>query len=163
MPLVLHKIRCFRHHLSTLFYNQLRKYGEVSTTTTATSASAAPATSKIVRVNFINRNGDVKSIEGKVGENLMTLARQHNIEIEGACEASLACSTCHVYVEEKFYDQLPPACEAEEDMLDLAVFLQENSRLSCQITLTEELDGMKVTLPKATRNFYVDGHVPQPH
>ncbi|VDQ10332.1 unnamed protein product [Trichobilharzia regenti] len=59
----------------------------------------------------------------------MTLARQHSIEIEGACEASLACSTCHVYVEEKFYDQLPPASEAEEDMLDLAVFLQENSRL----------------------------------
>nr|CAH8863634.1 unnamed protein product [Trichobilharzia regenti] len=165
MPLVLPKIRCFRHHFSTLFYNQLRKYGGDSTTATSAAAAnaAAPSASKIVRVNFIDRNGDIKSIEGKVGENLMTLARQHSIEIEGACEASLACSTCHVYVEEKFYDQLPPASEAEEDMLDLAVFLQENSRLSCQITLTEELDGMKVTLPKATRNFYVDGHVPQPH
>ncbi|CAH8618671.1 unnamed protein product [Heterobilharzia americana] len=127
------------------------------------SEDSTTCDSKIVRIQFVDRVGNVKQIEGKVDDNLMTLARQHNIEIEGACEASLACSTCHVYIDQKFYNQLPPASEEEEDMLDLAVFLQENSRLSCQIFLTKELDGMKVTLPRATRNFYVDGHVPQPH
>ncbi|CAH8611370.1 unnamed protein product [Schistosoma bovis] len=116
-----------------------------------------------VNVRFVDRNGNTRHLEGEVGDNLMVLARRHNIEIEGACEGSLACSTCHVYIDQKFYDLLPPASEGEEDMLDLAVFLQENSRLSCQIVLTKELNGMTITLPKATRNFYVDGHIPQPH
>ncbi|KER24644.1 hypothetical protein T265_07741 [Opisthorchis viverrini] len=102
-------------------------------------------------------------MKGKVGDNLMYLAHRHNVEIEGACEASLACSTCHVYVSSPYYDMLPEPVEEEEDMLDLAVFLRDNSRLSCQIYLTKELDGMTITLPKATRNFYVDGHVPKPH
>ncbi|CAH8542874.1 unnamed protein product [Schistosoma turkestanicum] len=119
--------------------------------------------SKIVNVQFVDRHGNTRHVEGTVGDNLMILARQHNIEIEGACEGSLACSTCHVYINQKYFDLLPSASEGEEDMLDLAVFLQENSRLSCQVILTKELDGMIVTLPKATRNFYVDGHIPQPH
>ncbi|CAB3984464.1 adrenodoxin, mitochondrial [Paramuricea clavata] len=93
----------------------------------------------------------------------MYLAHRHNVEIEGACEASLACSTCHVYVKQEYFDILPEPEEGEEDMLDLAPFLQENSRLSCQIILTKEMDGIEVMLPKATRNFYVDGHIPQPH
>lgn len=83
--------------------------------------------------------------------------------MEGACEASLACSTCHVYVDNEYFDRLPEPEEGEEDMLDLAALLQVNSRLGCQITLTKELEGLTVTLPKMTRNFYVDGHVPKPH
>ncbi|TPP58499.1 Adrenodoxin-type ferredoxin [Fasciola gigantica] len=93
----------------------------------------------------------------------MYLLQRNNLEVEGACEASLACSTCHVYVCHPFYDKLPEPIEAEDDMLDQAVFLKDNSRLSCQIILTKDLDGIEVTLPKATRNFYVDGHVPKPH
>lgn len=88
---------------------------------------------------------------------------RHNVEIEGACEASLACCTCHVYVDEKYFDLLPEPKEEEEDMLDMAPVLKPTSRLSCQITLSKELDGLRVTLPKITRNFYVDGHVPEPH
>ncbi|XP_034854564.1 ferredoxin-2, mitochondrial isoform X2 [Mirounga angustirostris] len=80
-----------------------------------------------------------------------------------ACEASLACSTCHVYVSEDHLDLLPPPTEREDDMLDMAPLLQENSRLGCQIVLTPELEGAEFTLPKITRNFYVDGHVPKPH
>ncbi|XP_059775811.1 ferredoxin-2, mitochondrial isoform X1 [Balaenoptera ricei] len=80
-----------------------------------------------------------------------------------ACEASLACSTCHVYVSEDHLDLLPPPDEREDDMLDMAPLLQENSRLGCQIVLTPELEGAEFTLPKITRNFYVDGHVPKPH
>ncbi|KAK4468498.1 hypothetical protein MN116_007700 [Schistosoma mekongi] len=153
---VLHKMPSFHHltlpkHCLRSVLLNLRKFSENSTP------------SQIVNVQFVDRNGNVKHVNGKVGDNLMTLARQHDIEIEGACEGSLACSTCHVYIDHKFYDLLPPPSEEEEDMLDLAIFLQENSRLSCQITLTKELNGMKATLPKATRNFYVDGHVPQTH
>lgn len=81
----------------------------------------------------------------------------------GACEASLACTTCHVYVDPRYADTLPRPVEREDDLLDMAPFLQENSRLSCQIVLSKELDGMVLTLPRATRNFYVDGHKPKPH
>ena len=91
-----------------------------------------------------------------------SIPTRYKIEMEGACEASKACTTCHVYVH-KFMDNLPPADEAEDDLLDMAPYLKENSRLGCQIVLTKALDGIKVELPKATRNFYVDGHVPQPH
>lgn len=93
----------------------------------------------------------------------MYLAHKHDIEIEGACEASLACCTCHVYVDEEYCDLLEEPCEDEEDMLDMAPELQENSRLSCQIILEKKIDGIVVELPRITRNFYVDGHVPQPH
>nr|XP_012137213.1 PREDICTED: adrenodoxin-like protein, mitochondrial isoform X3 [Megachile rotundata] len=87
----------------------------------------------------------------------------YGIELEGACEASLACSTCHVYVHSDYMDKLPPSEEKEEDLLDLAPFLKENSRLGCQIILTKELDGIELQIPKGTRNFYVDGHTPAPH
>lgn len=86
-----------------------------------------------------------------------------HLPLPGACEASLACSTCHVYVSEDHLDLLPPPDEREDDMLDMAPLLQENSRLGCQIVLTPELEGAEFTLPKITRNFYVDGHVPKPH
>ena len=66
----------------------------------------------------------------QVGDNAMYVAQKHDIDIEGACEASLACCTCHVYVEGDFFDQLEEAEEEEEDMLDLAPFLKENSRLN---------------------------------
>jgi len=115
-----------------------------------------------VSVRVIDRNGITHDIKGDVGENVMYLAQKHDLDIEGACEASLACCTCHVYVE-KHFDLMDDIEEEEEDMLDLAPFLKENSRLSCQIILTKELDGLVVKLPSATRNFYVDGHKPSHH
>ncbi|KAF7632957.1 2Fe-2S ferredoxin-type domain-containing protein [Meloidogyne graminicola] len=118
---------------------------------------------EVVNLTYINREGKLKKVKGKVGDNAMYLAHRYNIEIEGACEASLACCTCHVYVDEKYYDKLPAPVEDEEDMLDMAPLLKPNSRLSCQIILKKELEGMTLTLPKITRNFYVDGHVPEPH
>ena len=81
----------------------------------------------------------------------------------GACEASLACSTCHVIVDPEYYSRLEEPVEDEEDMLDLAPALTPHSRLGCQIILDKHLDGIRVTLPPITRNFYVDGHKPQPH
>ncbi|XP_012219386.1 adrenodoxin-like protein 1, mitochondrial [Linepithema humile] len=117
----------------------------------------------VVNVTFIDKNGKKFSVRGKVGDNVLYLAHRYEIEMEGACEASLACTTCHVYVHHDYTEKLPIAEEKEEDLLDLAPFLKENSRLGCQIILTKELDGIELRLPKATRNFYVDGHTPAPH
>ncbi|OWF37677.1 adrenodoxin-like protein, mitochondrial [Mizuhopecten yessoensis] len=118
---------------------------------------------EVVNIVYITRSGERIPIRGKVGDNAMYLAHRYGIELEGACEASLACSTCHVYVHEDYSDRLPEPQEEEDDMLDMAVFLKENSRLGCQIVLNKDLEGMELSLPQATRNFYVDGHVPQPH
>ncbi|KAJ8921637.1 hypothetical protein NQ315_010546 [Exocentrus adspersus] len=118
---------------------------------------------EIVNVVFIDKSGKRTCIQGKIGDNLLYLAHRYEIPMEGACEASLACTTCHVYVQSNHFDNLPEATETEEDLLDMAPFLKENSRLGCQIILTKELDGLEVELPKATRNFYVDGHTPRPH
>uniref|UniRef100_A0A3B5LRE1 Ferredoxin-2, mitochondrial n=1 Tax=Xiphophorus couchianus TaxID=32473 RepID=A0A3B5LRE1_9TELE len=111
-----------------------------------------------VNVVYIDRSGERIPVKAKVGDNVLYLAHKHGIDLEGegACEASLACSTCHVYVNSAHLDK-------EDDMLDMAPMLQENSRLGCQIILTPDLDGIELTLPKVTRNFYVDGHVPKPH
>ncbi|XP_055069245.1 ferredoxin-2, mitochondrial isoform X3 [Misgurnus anguillicaudatus] len=116
-----------------------------------------------INVVYIDRSGQRIQVKGKVGDNVLHLAHKHGIDLEGACEASLACSTCHVYVKSEYYDKLPEPEEREDDMLDMAPMLQENSRLGCQIVLTPELDGIELTLPKVTRNFYVDGHIPKPH
>nr|CAH0105362.1 unnamed protein product [Daphnia galeata] len=118
---------------------------------------------EVVNITFIDKEGKLRPVRGKVGDNVLYLAHRYGIELEGACEASLACSTCHVYVQEKYYDKLSEAKEEEEDMLDMAPGLKPNSRLGCQIILSHELEGMVLKLPTITRNFYVDGHVPQPH
>uniref|UniRef100_A0AC35TTD6 2Fe-2S ferredoxin-type domain-containing protein n=1 Tax=Rhabditophanes sp. KR3021 TaxID=114890 RepID=A0AC35TTD6_9BILA len=118
---------------------------------------------EVVNIKYILRDGTQKQIRGKVGDNVMYLAHRYGIELEGACEASLACSTCHVYVDDNFTEKIPEPKEEEEDMLDLAPVVKPNSRLSCQIILNKELEGLVITLPKITRNFYVDGHVPEPH
>lgn len=76
---------------------------------------------------------------------------------------SLACSTCHVILEDDIFDNLEPAEDEEEDMLDLAFGLTPTSRLGCQVIVDESFANTKIVLPKATRNFYVDGHVPKPH
>ena len=86
-----------------------------------------------VNVTFINKMGERIPVRGKVGDNVLYLAHRYGIEMEGACEASLDCTTCHIYVHHNFLDKLPTAEEKEEDLLDLAPFLKENSRLGKQI------------------------------
>lgn len=116
-----------------------------------------------VNITFITKDGTSIPVRGKVGDNLMYLAHRYEIPMEGACEASLACTTCHVYVQSDHFNKLSEATETEEDLLDMAPFLKENSRLGCQIILNKSLEGLRIELPKATRNFYVDGHTPKPH
>jgi len=102
---------------------------------------------------FIDRTGGRHEVEAPIGLSVLEIAHRNNIDIEGACEGSLACSTCHVIVDAEWYDLLKDASEDEEDMLDLAFGLTRTSRLGCQIIITEELDGLTVTLPAATRNM----------
>lgn len=104
------------------------------------------------KMTFVYPDGSEQVVEAPVGISVLEVARMFDIPIEGACEGSLACSTCHVIVDEEYFDQLDEASEDEEDMLDLAFGLKPTSRLGCQIMLSDALDGLKVRLPSATRN-----------
>jgi 2Fe-2S ferredoxin len=95
-------------------------------------------------------------VEAPVGLSVLEIAHRNNIDIEGACEGSLACSTCHVIVADDWFETLEEASEDEEDMLDLAFGLTATSRLGCQIIITEEMDGLTVALPQETRNMLLD-------
>jgi ferredoxin, 2Fe-2S len=102
---------------------------------------------------FIERDGNEREVDAPLGLSVLEVAHRNDIDIEGACEGSLACSTCHVIVDPEWYELLKDATEDEEDMLDLAFNLSKTSRLGCQIIITEELDGLTVRLPAATRNL----------
>ena len=99
------------------------------------------------RVVFVEKDGARREVETPAGLSILEIAHANDIDIEGACEGSLACATCHVIVETDWYPRLEPASEDEEDMLDLAFGLSKTSRLGCQIRMTEELDGLVVQLP----------------
>lgn len=108
--------------------------------------------------------GERITVREPEGTSILEAAHRNEIDLEGACEASLACSTCHVIVDDPtVFESLPEASDEEEDMLDLAFGLTETSRLGCQIMLRSEIDGIVVRLPSATRNMAVDGHKPKPH
>ena len=108
------------------------------------------------QITFLLRDGRPQTVEAPLGLSVLEIAHKNDIDLEGACEGSLACSTCHIIVSEDDFDRLDIATEPEEDMLDLAFGLTSTSRLGCQIIMREELDGLTVSLPKATRNMMVD-------
>ncbi|HXZ02772.1 MAG TPA: ferredoxin family 2Fe-2S iron-sulfur cluster binding protein [Stellaceae bacterium] len=107
----------------------------------------------MAKMVFIERDGTRREVDAPIGLSVLEIAHKHGVDIEGACEGSLACSTCHVIVDAKWYELLKEASEDEEDMLDLAFGLTKTSRLGCQIIMSEELDGLTVKLPQATRNL----------
>ena len=109
------------------------------------------------RMTFIDPDGTRHEVEAPVGLSVLEIAHRNNIDLEGACEGSLACSTCHVIVDPEDFERLADPTEDEEDMLDLAFGLKPTSRLGCQIIITEELDGLTVTLPAETRNMMQEG------
>lgn len=122
------------------------------------------ANTETISVTFVDKYGEEKIIKVPVGMSMLEAAHENDIDLEGACEGSLACSTCHVIVMDVgYYNKLPEPTDEENDMLDLAFGLTEMSRLGCQVIAEPELDGMRVALPAATRNFAVDGYVPKPH
>ena len=108
----------------------------------------------MIKVTFISTGGDNEQIvEAKEGACLLDLAQAAGLPLEGTCEGQMACSTCHVVIDKEWFDKLPRASEDEEDMLDLASGARRTSRLSCQITLTAEMDGMIVNIPAESRNM----------
>ena len=107
-----------------------------------------------MRVTFIHADGKGRTdAEANPGDILLDVAQAHLMPLEGTCEGQMACSTCHVIVEKADFDRLPPASEEEEDMLDLAAGVRHTSRLSCQIVLTDAMDGLTVHIPAESRNM----------
>ncbi|KAK0751927.1 adrenodoxin [Schizothecium vesticola] len=138
--------------LSAVFRSQIRAF----------SASPAarhghvdpPKPGEGLKVTFIDKDGVSIPLEVNEGDNLLDIAQAHDVEMEGACGGSCACSTCHVIVaDQEFYDQMPEPDDDENDMLDLAFGLTDTSRLGCQVVMKKELDGLVVKLPSMTRNM----------
>lgn len=102
---------------------------------------------------FIERDGTRREVDAPLGLSVLEIAHKHGVDIEGACEGSLACSTCHVIVEGNWFATLAGPTEDEEDMLDLAFGLEKTSRLGCQIVMSDALDGLVVRLPAGSRNL----------
>ncbi len=108
------------------------------------------------RMTFIETGGKRREVDAPLGLSVLDIAHLHGIDIEGACEGCLACSTCHVVVDDEWSDALKEPTEEEEDMLDLAFGLTATSRLGCQIVMTDELDGLTVKLPDSVRNMLLE-------
>lgn len=106
------------------------------------------------KVTFVEKDGSEVTFEVADGDNLLDIAQSNDLEMEGACGGSCACSTCHVVVAtEEMFDKMEEPSDDENDMLDLAFGLTETSRLGCQVCMSKELDGLVVKLPSMTRNL----------
>ncbi|XP_062571507.1 adrenodoxin-like isoform X1 [Saccostrea cucullata] len=114
------------------------------------STSPKPFANEAVTVHFIMPDGSRVSANSKVGENLLDIIVDNDIDIDGfgACEGTLACSTCHLIFSKEDYDRIPDKPTDEElDMLDLAYGLTDTSRLGCQVIVTKDMDGLEVKVP----------------
>ena len=103
----------------------------------------------MVQINFIDFTGQTRTVSAEEGSTVMEAALRENVPgIEAECGGACACATCHVYVDDAWLDKIPAAQPMEEDMLDFAFDVRPNSRLSCQIRVTPEIDGLVVTTPE---------------
>ncbi len=102
----------------------------------------------MTNINFKLNDGSTKIINAEDGLTLMEVARDNDLGIEGTCGGSISCCTCHLIIDEKWFEVVGPPNPDEEDMLDLAVDLQPTSRLGCQIEVKKELEGLVVKIPK---------------
>ncbi|KAL3937133.1 MAG: hypothetical protein SGBAC_007688 [Bacillariaceae sp.] len=100
-----------------------------------------------VSITYVDPDGEETTVDAEIGQNLLHVAHDNDVELEGACGAELACSTCHLVFEQDIFDKLPEMAEDEEDMLDLAFEVTDTSRLGCQILVREDFEGMKVQIP----------------
>ncbi len=101
------------------------------------------------KITYIENNGKSHTIEVANGLSVMEGAVQNNIPgIDADCGGSMACATCHVYVKEEWFNKLPKKEDGEEDMLDMAFEPKKNSRLSCQLMISDQIDGLVVNLPE---------------
>ena len=103
--------------------------------------------SETIGLRLRTPKGDIVETRGAIGDTLLRAAQAAGLPLEGTCEGQMACSTCHVVVDPEWFDRLEAASEEEEDMLDLAAGVRRTSRLSCQIELSDALDGLTVEIP----------------
>ncbi|KAK4501446.1 hypothetical protein PRZ48_007255 [Zasmidium cellare] len=128
----------------TFSTTQIQRHGDIT----------PPKPGEERRVTFIDKEGHEHTFEVADGDNLLDIAQANDLEMEGACGGSCACSTCHVIVtDDGMYDKMEEPSDDENDMLDLAFGLTETSRLGCQVEMSKELDGLVVKLPSMTRNL----------
>ena len=99
-----------------------------------------------MKIFVTDRDGNTHTLEGDSNDTLMEVIRDKSLDIEAACGGCCACATCHVYINEEWLEKLPPIDDDEESMLDQAFDVKKNSRLSCQIQLNDELDGLELEL-----------------
>src|SRR6201999_1279012 len=99
-----------------------------------------------MKINAIDRHGKTTELEGRDGWSVMEILRDGGLDIAAECGGACACATCHVYVTDGWFEKLQPRSDAEIDMLDMALAVEPNSRLSCQITCAPEIDGIAVTI-----------------
>ena len=99
-----------------------------------------------MKIIATDRKGAEHVIDGRDGWSVMEILRDAGLPVAAECGGACACATCHVYVNDGWYAKLSPPSDAEIDMLDMALAVEANSRLSCQITCSDELDGIKVTV-----------------
>jgi len=103
----------------------------------------------MVKITFIDTAGTARTVEGEVGSTVMETAIKNGVPgIEAECGGACACSTCHVYIEDAWREKVGEPSPMEEDMLDFAYEVKPNSRLSCQIKVSENLDGLTVQTPE---------------
>ena len=124
-----------------------------SSSARAVSTTAPRAMSGPIKVTFVEPDGEEYEVEAALGDHMLDVAHDNDIELEGACGGELACSTCHIILEEAYFDKLEEADEEEEDMLDLALGLTDTSRLGCQVCASPELDGMRMIIPEETSDM----------
>ncbi|KAL2810202.1 2Fe-2S ferredoxin-type domain-containing protein [Aspergillus granulosus] len=138
---------------------QLWKQAETTRSFSTTAAIqhghiTPPKPGEEINVSFIDKDGEKYDFQVSEGDNLLDIAQANDLEMEGACGGSCACSTCHVIVEDPdMFDKMEEPSDDENDMLDLAFGLTETSRLGCQVLMNKELDGLVVRLPSMTRNL----------
>ncbi len=107
----------------------------------------------MVKLVFVMPDETEKHVDADIGSTLLQLAFEYDLNIEGACEGNMACSTCHMVIAKDMFSVLPEPSEEEDEMLDLAVGLTSTSRLGCQIVVAENMEGMRIHIPRESRNM----------
>ncbi|WP_260922614.1 2Fe-2S iron-sulfur cluster-binding protein [Novosphingobium sp. 9] len=106
-------------------------------------------------VRFVTEQGEIVLAHAASGDRLLKVAQIAGMPLEGTCEGQMACSTCHVIVAPDWFPRLPDPSDEEEDLLDLAAHVTRTSRLACQISVTEDLDGIEVRIPRNAHNLQI--------
>nr|AEQ54760.1 adrenodoxin-like ferredoxin 1-1 [Dimocarpus longan]AEQ54762.1 adrenodoxin-like ferredoxin 1-2 [Dimocarpus longan] len=139
------------------------KYRQFSTTAAGNTSDESSEQNDKISVTFVDKDGEEHQIKVPIGMSLLEAAPEKDIDLEGACEGSVACSSSHVIVMDMdCYNKLEDPNDEENAMLDVAFGLTETFGLGCQIVAKPEIDGIRVAIRIATRNFAVDGYVPKP-